>query len=229
MGYDAGKAESSAGSTQDREPNRFSKMKWGLSWEGRAAPKGSAPVKKRDHSEVAPVQARDVGASLVHLSHQYVQFGSGDSYRIAQRSRTCWIRTGKTVVLRGGGCRSTPKPPRRVYRFRYALPSRFAADGGGGSRTVARRGGTAGSGKMRRYCAGNRLNRWGTLMYAGVGCHDPAALRVHVGEFFRELRRELGGQPLPYAWTADRHKTGHGLHVHFAVGQFVPRSKIERA
>ena len=43
-------------------------------------------------------------------------------------------------------------------------------------------------GKVRRYCAANRLNRLGTLTYRGDGCHDPAALREDVGGFFRRLR-----------------------------------------
>ena len=50
-----------------------------------------------------------------------------------------------------------------------------------------------------------------------------------MGLFFRSLRRELGGEPLPYLWVPEWHKTGHGLHLHFAVGRFVPRGVIERA
>ena len=34
---------------------------------------------------------------------------------------------------------------------------------------------------------------------------------------------------MPYLWTAEWHKTGHGLHVHFAVGRFIKRTLIERA
>lgn len=82
---------------------------------------------------------------------------------------------------------------------------------------------------MRRYCAANRLNRLGTLTYRGVGCHDPKELRAHVGGFFRTLRPDLGGKPLPYLWTAEWHKSDHGLHVHFAVGRYVRRDLIERA
>ena len=44
-------------------------------------------------------------------------------------------------------------------------------------------------GKVRRYCATHRLNRFVTLTYAGEGCHDPVELRRHVGEFFKGLRR----------------------------------------
>src|SRR2546427_85750 len=63
-------------------------------------------------------------------------------------------------------------------------------------------------GKLRRYCAANRLNRFATLTYAGAGCFDPQQLRVDVGEFFRGLRRELGGKPLPYAWARSGIRAG---------------------
>jgi hypothetical protein len=79
--------------------------------------------------------------------------------------------------------------------------------------------------KLRRYCAANRLNRFGTLTYA-QSCRDPLRLRADVGEFFRGLRRELGGGPLPYAWTSEWHPGGHGLHVHFAVGRYVRHGLI---
>jgi hypothetical protein len=79
--------------------------------------------------------------------------------------------------------------------------------------------------KLRRYCAANRLNRFGTLTYA-YSCRDPRQLRVDVGGFFRGLRRELGGDALPYAWTSEWHPGGHGLHVHFAVGRYVGQRLI---
>jgi hypothetical protein len=81
--------------------------------------------------------------------------------------------------------------------------------------------------KLRRYCAANRLNRFATLTYAGEGCFDQQQLRVEVGEFFRGLRRELGGEPLPYAWASEWHPGGHGLHVHFAVGRYVSKRLID--
>jgi hypothetical protein len=80
--------------------------------------------------------------------------------------------------------------------------------------------------KLRRYCAANRLNRFATLTYAGSGCFDPRQLRADVGEFFRGLRRELGGVPLAYAWASELHPGGHGLHVHFAVGRYVGQRLI---
>jgi len=82
---------------------------------------------------------------------------------------------------------------------------------------------------VRRYCAANRLNRLGTLTYAGAGCHEPARLRADVGGFFRGLRAEIGAGALPYVWVPQWHPGGHGLHVHFAVGRFVPRRLIERS
>lgn len=81
-------------------------------------------------------------------------------------------------------------------------------------------------GKLRRYCAANRLNRFATLTYAGAGCFDPQQLRTDVADFFRGLRRELDGKPLPYAWAAEWHPGGHGLHAHFAVGRYVRQSLI---
>ncbi len=39
----------------------------------------------------------------------------------------------------------------------------------------------------------------------------------------------MGGKPLAYLWTAEWHKSDHGLHVHFAVGRYVPRHVIDRA
>jgi hypothetical protein len=80
--------------------------------------------------------------------------------------------------------------------------------------------------KLRRYIAANRLNRFATLTYAGAGCFDHQRLRTDVADFFRGLRRSLGGKPLPYAWAPEWHPGGHGLHVHFTVGRYVRQSLI---
>ena len=50
---------------------------------------------------------------------------------------------------------------------------------------------------------------------------------MDAGEFFRGLRRELGGEAFPYVWVPEWHPGGHGLHVHFAVGRFVPVGLIK--
>jgi hypothetical protein len=118
--------------------------------------------------------------------------------------------------------------------FRSSLPARGggrvgvpgeAVDPGRSAAEAARRA----RGKSRRYCAANRLNRLGTLTYAGSGCHDPLELRADVAGFWRDLRRGIGGKPFPYLWTAEWHPGGHGLHVHFAVGRYIKRSVIEEA
>jgi hypothetical protein len=114
----------------------------------------------------------------------------------------------------GGGC--------FVPTYRRDPVGGGAPDGERSEQEAARRARS----KLRRYCAANRLNRFATLTYAGAGCFDPQQLRSDVGGFFRGLRRELGGKPLPYAWTSEWHPGGHGLHVHFAAGRFVRQRLI---
>jgi hypothetical protein len=112
----------------------------------------------------------------------------------------------------------------------------------GGSLTVRRRNEPSGNrpdparslaeasrrarGKARRYCAANTLNRFWTLTYA-ESCFDPYAFRADIAQCFRNLRDELGAT-FAYAWVPEWHPGGHGLHAHFAVGQFIPRGAIER-
>ena len=116
----------------------------------------------------------------------------------------------------GGGCLSVPR----------ALPVQGRPpDGERAADEAARRA----RGKIRRYAAANRLNRLGTLTYAGEGCHDPRRLRGDLAGFFRELRSGLGGDRFAYVWVPQWHPGGHGLHAHFAVGRYVPRGLIERA
>lgn len=113
---------------------------------------------------------------------------------------------------------SLPRRGEYVPRGQAANPDRARVE-------AARRA----RGRLRRYCAANRLNRLGTLTYRPPGCHDPRAARAHIGLFFRALREALGGESLAYVWVPEWHKSEHGLHLHFAVGRFVPRGLIERA
>lgn len=108
---------------------------------------------------------------------------------------------------------------------RVWVPAGSASDPGRSRSEAARRA----KKKVRVYCAANRLNRLGTLTYEGAGCHDPAQLRLDVAEFFKALRAGLGGRPFPYVWVPEWHKSDHGLHVHFAVGQFIARGRIQAA
>ena len=104
--------------------------------------------------------------------------------------------------------------------FRYSWVSGRKPSGGPGDpersrQEAARRART----KVRRYCAANRLNRLGTLTYAGDGCHDPRKARAHAGRFFRDLRRGIDDRELPYVWVPEWHAGGHGLHLHFPLCQ----------
>src|SRR5438105_1846283 len=116
----------------------------------------------------------------------------------------------------GGGCLSGAR--RTEPSGNRPEPGRSASEAGRRAR-----------GKIRRYCAANGLNRLGTLTYAGEGCHDPRAVRADVGAFFKELRAGTGREAIPYVWVPQLHPGGHGWHVHFGVGRFVPRGVIERA
>lgn len=120
----------------------------------------------------------------------------------------------------GGGCFVSSHKPKRSYVAKGSAsdPERAAAEAGRRARA-----------RLRRYCAANRLNRLGTLTYAGAGCHDPKQLRLDVADFFRTLRVALAGEAFPYVWVPEWHKSDHGLHVHFAVGRFIRRQLIHAA
>ncbi|MFL6138518.1 MAG: hypothetical protein ACJ74O_12030 [Frankiaceae bacterium] len=138
-------------------------------------------------------------------------------------SRRAVLRAGWSLSLypdagEGGGCWVARRRPPVGKGGPAADPERAAAEAGRRAR-----------GKVRRYCAANRLNRLGTLTYAGEGCHDPHQVRADVAEFFRDLRSALGGRAFPYLWVPEWHKSGHGLHLHFAAGRYIKRSLIETA
>jgi hypothetical protein len=128
-----------------------------------------------------------------------------------------WVLSVYPEAGEAGGSFRYARQPRRIPTG-ISDPERSAAE-------AARRA----RGKLRRYCAANRLNRLGTLTYRGEGCHDPVELRSHLGGFFRQMRRLTGGKAFPYVWVPEWHHTDHGLHAHFAVGRFIKRSVIEQA
>jgi hypothetical protein len=80
--------------------------------------------------------------------------------------------------------------------------------------------------KVRRYVVANRLDRLGTLTYRGDGLHDERRLRRHIGHVFKRLRYEVVGQPFPYLWVPEWHKTDHGLHAHFAVDLYIEHDAL---
>lgn len=144
---------------------------------------------------------------------------SSASDGVVDAFRPGWVLSLVPAAGEGGGSFVASVPVRR---------ERAVGPAGDPERAVAEAARRARR-EIRRYCVANGLNRLGTLTYAGEGCHDERQLRVEVGEFFRALRRLLGGDPLAYLWVPEWHKSGHGLHVHFAVGRFVKRSLIEAA
>jgi hypothetical protein len=132
-----------------------------------------------------------------------------------------WLSVCREAREAGGSFRPSLRP-RSDGRLSGDGP---AADPKRAAEEAARRA----RGKVRRYCAANRLNRLGTLTYRGAGCHDPLVLRADVAAFFRGLRDGLGGQAFPYLWTPEWHPGGHGLHVHFGVGRYIKRTVIADA
>jgi hypothetical protein len=137
--------------------------------------------------------------------------------RLAQPARSrperAWCLSVYPAAGEAGGSYQSFKRRRPRGSGRYD-PERAAAE-------AARRA----RAKVRRYCAGNGLNRLATLTYAGEGCHDPLALREDIGDFFRSIRADLG-KTFPYLWTGEIHPGGHGFHVHFAVGRFIKQRLI---
>lgn len=127
--------------------------------------------------------------------------------------RSHWLLNLYPEAAEAGGCWRKPGP---VVRSGRGLDSERAAA------EAVRRALV----KIRRYAVANRLNRLGTLTYAGVGCHEPAQLREDIAEFFKALRPSLGGKAFPYVWVPEWHPGGHGLHVHFAVSRYVGQTLI---
>lgn len=140
------------------------------------------------------------------------------SIRPLGRPDAGWRFTLYPEAGEGGGCFVPSFRPVRDF-----VPAGSAADPDRAAVEASRRARAT----LRRYCAANRLNRLGTLTYAKA-CHEPAAIRSDLRVFFKNLR-EAVGDPFPYAWVPEWHKTGHGLHAHFAVGRFIQRGLIEQA
>lgn len=84
--------------------------------------------------------------------------------------------------------------------------------------------------QVRLYCAANRLVYLWTATYAPTedARHHPRLVRAEVRYLFRRLRRDVG-HAFPYLWTTEWHSTGHGLHVHFALGERVDIATVRSA
>lgn len=139
----------------------------------------------------------------------------------------CWRLTLYPDAGEAGGSfrssirRATPPPPRRVQDGPNRPDFIPEPDVLRSQQSAAARA----RGKIRRYAAANGLDRLGTLTYATAN-FDALAVRRDAGDFFKALRAAQGGQPMPYLWVPERHKSD-AFHLHFAVGSFIPRKVIE--
>jgi hypothetical protein len=140
-----------------------------------------------------------------------------DRARVPNCTEGRWILNLYPGAAEAGGCFLSATRPGSGGSWWEPDPERSPAE-------AARRA----RGHVRRYCAENRLNRLGTLTYAGAGCHDPGQLREDVAGFFKRLRGS-SGERFPYLWVPEWHPGGHGLHVHFAVGRYVFVGTIKAA
>jgi hypothetical protein len=129
-----------------------------------------------------------------------------------------WVLSLTPAAAEGGGCFVSRQEGASSVGHGVPDPDRSR-------REAARRA----RGRLRRYCAANRLNRLVTLTYAPPFCTDPLRVRGDAGVFVRNLREGLGGKPLPYAWVPEFHGDGERFHLHLAVGRYIKRSLIEDA
>lgn len=161
-----------------------------------------------------PKSARSVD-SLLELTTQFVQSDS-----LFQPIQGQWVlKLFGDAAEAGGSFQQAPQSRsnrNRGIRGEATDPERSAA-------IAARRAGT----RLRRYVVANRLNRLGTLTYAEA-CSDERQVRLDIGEFFRGLKSRTG-KTFPYLWVPEWHSKGHGLHLHFAVGRYVPRALIDES
>jgi hypothetical protein len=137
--------------------------------------------------------------------------------KLGERSEACWRFVLYPEASEGGGSFRSTARETSGGESPAADADRSAAD-------AARRA----LGKVRRYCADNRLNRLGTLTYGPPFCTDPRQLRRDVAAFVRRLRSEAGGV-FPYLWVPELHADHERYHVHFAVGRYLPYMAIRRA
>ena len=104
--------------------------------------------------------------------------------RVPPRPQARWVFGLYPEAGEGGGSFQSVyrRVPEYVSRGFARDPERAAEEAGRRARAT-----------LRRYCAANKLNRLGTLTFAGSGCHDPVKFRLLLADFFRELRSQLGG------------------------------------
>lgn len=82
---------------------------------------------------------------------------------------------------------------------------------------------------LRRYCVANWCSRLVTLTYNDQHLpEDRAGVWPHVEDFRRRLRK-LTGKDVPLAAVIERGEKSDRLHVHLALGEFVPERVLASA
>jgi hypothetical protein len=76
---------------------------------------------------------------------------------------------------------------------------------------------------VRRVCGEYRLDRLWTLTYREA-THDRDQALSDVQRFIKRLVRRVGR--VRYVAVFELHPGGHGLHVHLAIGRFLPKSVV---
>jgi hypothetical protein len=168
-----------------------------------------------------------VSATKLHTAEDDEQLavvgaaGKAARGRMAAQRPEGWVLRLSPDAGEAGGSFHFLRPRRRGLR----VPPGEAADPDRSAAEAARRA----RGKVRRYGAAHRLNRLGTLTYAGAGCFDIDAHLANIERFWRRMRQALGVDALAYVRVWEWHPKGHGLHDHFTVNRFVSQSLIRDA
>jgi hypothetical protein len=81
-------------------------------------------------------------------------------------------------------------------------------------------------GKVRRWCVANRAGWLMTLTYRGEGQFEWPMMARDVWNFRRQMRRRFPGVKAALMTVPEWHPGGHGLHVHVATSEYVPKELL---
>lgn len=82
--------------------------------------------------------------------------------------------------------------------------------------------------KLRRLCTHHNTAYLSTLTYRGTGEFSWTENARNVWNFRRQLRALFPGLRGPVVTVPEWHPGGHGLHVHVATSELVPKAMLER-
>jgi len=115
--------------------------------------------------------------------------------------------------------------------IRFHSPARNLPSGirGEGSEHSDREADARARRNVRRYCVVNGLDRLVTLTYAPEHLpEDWDGVWADIDSLRRNLRSFLKGRSIPILATIERGEKGGRLHVHLAIGQYIPAPDLER-